>query len=87
MGKRKEKRRVIQRLTENKKVIEERIELLNDIVVDMERTKGIPSIPLGGLFDDLLKLNPFRGEALIPNLLKEYETELEEVNQLIATQN
>jgi hypothetical protein len=85
--KKKFKNKELTRLSQNKKVIEERVELLNSIVKDMEQSGGMPNIPLGGLFDDILLLNPFRGEKLIPILLAEYEQELEEVNLLMAKQN
>lgn len=86
MGKR-DRNREIARLSGNRKVIEDRVELLQEIIQDMEKTNGVPAIPLGGLLDDILKLNPFRAERLIPALLEEYEKELEEVKQLMVSLN
>ena len=85
--KRKESASDLKRLQTNKNVAQERLELLNEIIEEMERTGGMPDIKLGGLLDDLFILNPFRAEQIIPQLRDQYKSEVEEINQLIAGQN
>lgn len=83
----KTRKQEVKRLGVNQKVIDERIELLKEVVSEMERSGGMPSIPLGGLFDDLIKLNPYRAEVIVPMLLQEFEKEADEVKALIANLN
>lgn len=76
----------LKRLKDNKQVAEERLELLNDVIEDMKKSGGAPDIPLGGLFSDLLILNPFRAEQLLPFLRDQYAEEVNEIKQLISKQ-
>jgi hypothetical protein len=86
-SKRKQATDELKRLQEHKLITLERVELLKEIVADMKASQGVPSVPLGGLVDDLFKLNPFRAERVIPFLLTEYEQEYDEITKIIAEQN
>lgn len=77
----------MERLQANKTVIEERIDLLQDVLEDMKRSGGVPEMKMGGLMDDLFLLNPFRAEEVLPFLLEQYKKECEEVKALIAGTN
>lgn len=83
----KDKKKEVKRLQNNRQVIKDRIDLLEEVQAEMNGTGHMPSVPLGGLFDDIIKLNPFRAETLIPALLQEYRKELGEVDALVTNMN
>lgn len=83
----KDKKKEISRLQSNKAVIVERIEFLEEIEKEMTKSNRLPSVPLGGLFDDILKLNPERAEQLVPLLLETYKDELQQVEKVVVSLN
>ena len=85
--KNKEQRQYLKDLKEKKKVIDERVELLESLQADVNGSKGVPEIKLGGLLDDLGVLNPFTVVKIVPFLLEMYQKEQQEFGQVIANQN
>lgn len=67
-----------------KKVIEERIDLLEHYKHDVVPYGLLASDSMGGLMDDLIKMNPTQFKNMVSILLREYRKELKNVNNYHA---
>lgn len=83
----KETKKYIEQLKTKIEVIDQRIEILTYIQDEMKKSGAVLDVPLGGMTDDLLIINPHNANPILTLLLGLYHTEKTEHENLLTMNN